>query len=295
MFITLVIVYKTFKPFQMKYCKGCDTTKALTEFYKNSRHRDGLASRCKVCRSARNKKWYQNKNVEEIIADASKWQQNNTEKYCKGCNQTKALTEFSKSGGRRDGLQTRCKVCRKNTRQNYRKKENARARKHYQNNPEKRRASKRKYRKNNREKERASQRKRNKRPETKKRVNARRRERRKTDPPFRILCNLRCRLWHALKGKNKSARTMKLVGCSIPHLMDHLEKQFLPGMTWENYGPVWHVDHMMPCDSFDLSDPEQQRRSFHYTNLQPLWGPENMSKGDTILYNRVWNGTRWIN
>tara|TARA_B110000008_G_scaffold38943_1_gene35716 strand:+ start:979 stop:1551 length:573 start_codon:yes stop_codon:yes gene_type:complete len=173
-------------------------------------------------------------------------------------------------------------------------KNNARRRKWTQNNREKERARVRKYYQNNPEKKRAYDRKSRQRPEYKKRVNARYRERYRTDPQFRIECCLRSRLRSALKGKKKSASTMKLVGCSISHLKEHLEKQFIPGMTWENQGK-WHVDHMMPCASFDLSDPEQQRRCFHYTNLQPLWGKENQSKGDTILYNRVWNGNQWIN
>ena len=204
-------------------------------------------------------------------------------KTCTGCNNTKALTEFNKHCRMPDGLASRCKVCCKE----YYKK-------HYQNNREKERARVKKYRKNNPEKHNASRRKSAQRPEAKKKRRARQKERYHSDPQFRIRCCLRSHLRRALKGKLKSASTMKLVGCSIPHLMEHLEKQFLPGMTWENHGPVWHVDHMMPCASFDLSDPEQQRQCFHYTNLQPLWGPENCSKGDTILYNRVWNGFRWV-
>ena len=202
-------------------------------------------------------------------------------KTCSKCKQTKQLTEFHKRSRSSDGLQSKCKVCNK-----------ARAKKWQQNNLEKERARVKKYRENNPEKARAIDRKRHQRPENKKRKNARHRERIKTDPQYRLACNLRRRLRHALKGKNKSARTMKLVGCSISHLMDHMEKQFQPGMTWENHG-TWHVDHMMPCASFNLIDPEQQRQCFHYTNLQPLWGLENISKGDTIIYNRVWNGFRW--
>ena len=54
-------------------------------------------------------------------------------------------------------------------------------------------------------------------------------------------------------------------------------------MTWENHGRYgWHIDHIMPCSSFDLTDPEQQKKCFHYTNLQPLWAHENMSKGAKI-------------
>tara|TARA_B110000008_G_scaffold43335_2_gene40945 strand:- start:6326 stop:6991 length:666 start_codon:yes stop_codon:yes gene_type:complete len=220
-------------------------------------------------------------------------------KFCKGCNQTKELTEFGKRSKAPDGLQYKCKVCRraadKKWARNNPEKKRANDRKWRENNREKERAKSRKWRENNREKYRASSRKSNKRPEAKKRINARLRERRKTDPQFRLARNLRSRLRKALKGKNKSASTISLLGCSIPHLKDHLEKQFLPGMTWENHGPVWHVDHMMPCASFDLIDPEQQRQCCHYTNLQPLWGPENISKGDTIIYNRTWTGTKWIN
>jgi hypothetical protein len=54
-------------------------------------------------------------------------------------------------------------------------------------------------------------------------------------------------------------------------------------MTWENYGPVWHVDHIRPCASFDLTDPAQQRECFHFSNLQPLFAAENLAKGDKIL------------
>jgi hypothetical protein len=63
----------------------------------------------------------------------------------------------------------------------------------------------------------------------------------------------------------------------------HLEKTFKPGMTRENHAAVWHVDHILPCSSFDLSDPNQQRQCFHYTNLQALFVHENLTKSDKIL------------
>ena len=108
------------------------------------------------------------------------------------------------------------------------------------------------------------------------------RNRRKTDHTFRLTKNLRCRVNLALKGKCKSKSTMELIGCTIDEFWLHLEKQFQSGMTRENYGfgeVCWHVDHIKPCASFDLSDPEQQKICFHYTNCQPLWQRDNLSKG----------------
>jgi len=104
---------------------------------------------------------------------------------------------------------------------------------------------------------------------------------RKTDINFRISGNLRSRIRIALKGICKSKSTMKLVGCSIKQLKEHLQKQFKKGMNWQNYGK-WHIDHIKPCASFDLSKSSEQQKCFHYTNLQPLWAEDNLSKGDKI-------------
>lgn len=104
--------------------------------------------------------------------------------------------------------------------------------------------------------------------------------RRHTDPIFRLRDSLRRKLRDVLRRVNqkKSTRTFDLVGCTLAFLKAYIEKQFLPGMSWANYGE-WHVDHIRPCASFDLTEVSEQRKCFHYTNLQPLWGPDNMSKG----------------
>lgn len=101
----------------------------------------------------------------------------------------------------------------------------------------------------------------------------------KNDPNFRFENQMRCRIRHALKNKGvKSSSTVKLLGASIPFVRGYLESKFLPGMGWHNHGE-WHIDHRRPCASFDLSDPEQQRACFHYSNLQPLWAVDNLRKG----------------
>ena len=88
----------------------------------------------------------------------------------------------------------------------------------------------------------------------------------------------------ALKNNNKTSKSLELLGSTIQEAREHLEKQFKEGMTWDNHGHKgWHIDHIIPCASFDLTDPEQQKKCFHYTNLQPLWAKENISKGSKII------------
>lgn len=112
---------------------------------------------------------------------------------------------------------------------------------------------------------------------------ARFRQRMKDDLPFRMRVMCRSRLRSALLSQKarKSSNTFDLIGCTVSELMRHLKMLFLEGMTWDNYGHgrgKWNIDHIIPCALFDLSDPGQQRRCFHYTNLQPLWAEENWAK-----------------
>jgi len=105
-------------------------------------------------------------------------------------------------------------------------------------------------------------------------------KRREENINFRVMNNLRSRLLKGLKHNIKSKTTKKLLGCSVEQLKQHIEKQFVEGMTWNNHGVYgWHIDHIKPCCSFDLSDPKQQEECFNYKNLQPLWAKDNLSKG----------------
>jgi len=107
---------------------------------------------------------------------------------------------------------------------------------------------------------------------------------RRNDPSVRLKSNLSRRILLALKGKNKSSNTMDLLGIfDIESFWKHLESTFKEGMTRDNHGSVWHVDHKIPCAAFDLTDPNQQRQCFHYTNLQALFIHENLAKKDKIL------------
>jgi hypothetical protein len=112
-------------------------------------------------------------------------------------------------------------------------------------------------------------------------INEKRKERRLVDHQYRISCNLRSRVSIALRGRAKSAKTEELLGCSYEKFLKHLELKFDSEMNWDNYGE-WHIDHIIPCAIFKLEDAEEQKICFHYTNLQPLWGDENMSKNDSV-------------
>ena len=95
---------------------------------------------------------------------------------------------------------------------------------------------------------------------------------------------IRSRVYKVLRNElaKKNVRTEELYGCSWGKLIEHIEAQFYARMSWQNYGHAWHIDHIMPCDSFDLTKPDQVRQCFHYTNLRPLWAKANIRKSDTI-------------
>lgn len=178
-------------------------------------------------------------------------------KICLKCSIEKHISKFSKNKNRKDGLGAYCKDCwiilTRNNYLKYRTKILQRSKDYYQNNKDKRnndcKLLKKKYR--------------------------------NTDSNFKIKDNLCRRINNALHGNSKSKRTLDLLGCSIEFLRQHIELQFKEGMVWNNYSiNGWHIDHIRPCASFDLSKSEEQQKCFHYTNLQPLWAEENRSKSN---------------
>ena len=116
------------------------------------------------------------------------------------------------------------------------------------------------------------------------------RERRSTNPVHVLKGNIKNYLNHVLRKEKiaKEERTRGYVGCSFEKLRNHIEKQFKPGMSWENRAE-WHIDHITPVSyfvkNFDFTDIKIQKKCFHYTNLQPLWACENLSKGTKIGVN----------
>ena len=188
-------------------------------------------------------------------------------KICSSCKEELDTNFFSKDKYHKDGLTTSCKNCQKifyeKNKNKIRKRHREYAKKNSEKNSERGRKWVEEHRKQAREYKRKYERK-----------------RRQEDIKYKLLSNLSRRVRSAINNNSKSKNTINLVGCSIEELKQHLEKQFKEGMSWENYGLYgWHIDHIAPCYSFNLLLEEEQKKCFHYTNMQPLWAKENLKKG----------------
>jgi len=192
-------------------------------------------------------------------------------KKCYSCKENLKLTLFNRSGRYWDKLDNICKVCESERKKKYYKKPGVKELKN---------KTRQIWRKKNPERVHRS----DKRNRQKRKLNGKHRayrnKRYRNDDHFRLRIILASRLTKALKsnGVQKTTSTMKLCGCSLDKLQQHLESQFTDGMSWENKGE-WHIDHIKPCAAFDLTDVEEQKKCFHFTNLQPLWALDNIRKG----------------
>ncbi len=99
----------------------------------------------------------------------------------------------------------------------------------------------------------------------------------------RLAMVVRARLTGAIKNGQRAGSAVRDLGCSIDELKKYLEVRFKPGMTWENWSRTgWHIDHIKPLASFDLTDHTQFLQVCHYMNLQPLWAEENFAKNRKV-------------
>jgi hypothetical protein len=196
-------------------------------------------------------------------------------KTCTVCHIPKPLSEFSKHKGYHDGVRSDCKSCHNANNKRFRDSEKG---KQYH----KDKIST--WQKSNLERMKEKKKRYNSKPTSKLKANEYLRKRRISSPEFRIECAARCRVREVLRNNRISHSTMKLIGCSRDELVTHLSALFKPGMTLQNHGlHGWHIDHIIPCVKFDLTDVNQLKQCFHYTNLQPLWCNKNWDKGIKIL------------
>lgn len=174
-------------------------------------------------------------------------------KKCCKCKIEKPLEEFSKDKRAKDGKQGRCKACNKA---------------HYEANKELALERMKAYYESNKEGMVEYQK-------------AYKRKRRKTDSLFKLKTNLSNRTYQAFKqgGYRKNTKTQEMLGVDWEVAFAHIERQFKKGMSWDNHG-LWHIDHIVPLST--AKTEEELKKLCHYSNLQPLWGKDNISKSGNI-------------
>jgi len=189
-------------------------------------------------------------------------------KTCNTCNIEKELSEFFNEKKYKDGLSRKCKYCRKQYLKQYNLKNKdaiAEKQRQYQlKNRDRININRRIYKLKNREQ-----------------INKQQTERKKTNPLFKLSCNIRNLIYQSIKnqGCKKNTKTANILGCDFETFKAHLEKQFTKGMSWDNQGE-WHLDHIYPVSL--ARDEAHLIELNHYTNFQPLWAFDNISKGNKI-------------
>jgi hypothetical protein len=122
-------------------------------------------------------------------------------------------------------------------------------------------------------------------PEWKNERARKRRERKRQDFKFNLHDKVSSAIRASLNGNKNGHGWESLVGYTLDDLKEHLEGLWSPGMNWENYGRYgWHIDHIIPISKFNFEKPVDIdfRRCWALSNLQPLWGKINYSKGAKI-------------
>jgi len=272
-----------------KKCTKCGVNKPLEVFGIRKARSDGRNPQCKPCVNANNKKRNTLPAVKEKkrIIDARNradpvWRAN--DKQIRSTVEYKAKTNARAAVPAARAKKRETDKVRNALPENVLKREEMRNTEEYKADQEQYKAAKRtRYAEDTNYREDLMTRKRARQAQRayKDKANARSRERYATDPKYRTECNIRSRINHAL-GKNKGDHALDLLGCTIDFMNAHIEEQFKPGMTWDNHGKgddKWEIDHIIPFAAFDLTNRDEQFIVSWYQNLQPLWGPENASKG----------------
>lgn len=227
------------------------------------------------------------------------------EKACAKCQATKPVEEFSIAKMRRDGRDCYCLECKRSyhaanhTRILEQKKEylarnrqtiSARKQARYRKDHDASKAKNNAWYARNREAIRARrkaayspEKAREQRQKGREKTLARLKQRRLMDPKWRLDRNMQAGVWRLLVPGTKRRRTYAVLGYTSEQLQAHLERKFLPGMTWANYGE-WHVDHKIPLSAFNYQTPDDIdfKRAWALTNLQPLWATDNRKKNNTL-------------
>ena len=224
--------------------------------------------------------------LERFIMDIEK-----NKKVCTVCKFEKFLSEFHKRTSSRSGYKSACKSCRKLNAHEFFTKNSSRlkekAKQYYQENKEKFSKRAKIYHAKNAERQKIKAKEWLKNNREKRRIYCRayyaENKHKINTPELRFRRSLGKALWKAIK-KNKKTSILNYIGTSLEELRKYFASKFYfvkevnQMMTWENYGTLWHIDHVVPLAFFNLLDEKQIYKAFHFTNLQPLWASENLSK-----------------
>lgn len=230
------------------YCNTCALEKNNIEFFRRKTNPNGLGSDCKIC--------IKNTRIEKTEKDRIKWSiikptDLKQFKTCTKCKIKKTTFEFYKKSIASDGLSSRCMSCVDIIAAQWALDNPEKIKQNYEAGKPARRIYSKK--------------------------------RRETDIQFKLKGLLCSRLNDVLNGRKKSGSAVRDLGCSIEELKIYLESKFQSGMNWQNHSKTgWHIDHIKPLYSFDLTIREELIKACHYTNLQPLWAIDNLKKSNKI-------------
>lgn len=267
----------------MKKCNVCKEEKALTEFNSNRSNKDFLAKQCKMCKRKIDVE-YRNKKREYNSLNPIDYSGTIT---CCICKEEKNKTEFNKNKNTITGLTYECKKCQTNRTGIYYKENKedvlSKQKKYYLKTKDSKLEYQKKYNIENKEKVNAYQKQYQK--ENRVTINKGQREynakRKRIDPIYKFSLNTRSMISMSFKRFNdrkfiKSKKAAEILGCDMEFFIKHMSNLFKEGMTLENHGE-WHIDHIVPLSTATTEDDVIKLN--HYTNLQPLWASDNLSKG----------------
>jgi hypothetical protein len=280
-----------------KTCSNCCEILSLTAFFKDKTNKDGLTSQCKSCKNESTRLRRYNISIQDI--------QKPSHKTCPRCKLELSASNFTSLKTSKDGLAAYCKNCRRlndidrkiNAKNNvvivnesllkvcskcFIEKPHTQYRINRKSTDnithicleclptnnwtkKKQQLSEKKYRENNPEKMREKYKKQGN--------NVNRRIRNSIHQYIRAIFQKNTR--------EKTYNTFTYIGCDIQFFKNWLEFQFSDGMTWDNYGE-WHMDHVIPCSTFDLSNDNEIKECFNWKNYQPLWKKDNLVKSNKI-------------
>lgn len=239
-------------PSYKKVCNKCNEEKAAIFFSKDSKAKDGRKNTCKTCKRAMDIIRNKNPEIKAIRReDCRRYRKNNPDR----------VRELKRASSKKESTVKTAKEWEAKNKEN----RSIQRRLNYENNRAKRQQSRRAVY-----------------PQIKDNISKHNKERYRLDENYRISRILRARITAGLNSQHseKTCSSELLIGCTFAEYKDYIESKFTSGMSWENQGlRGWHIDHIVPICSFDLRNPEEQKKAFHYTNCQPLWAEDNLKKG----------------